>query len=933
MVGRERELSTLTTALDDTVRAGRPGLVLVYGPAGIGKSRLLQEYGRAIAAADRAEDVPPRLVRARCLPVGSSLTYWPLAEALRSVATISLDEPAGSARSKLEAAVTAALGEGGSDPLTTATVHALALTAGIRIPDNALAEMEPAAAAEELGRAWPRFLSALAAKAPFVLAIEDLHWASDELLVMLERILRRSSGPLLVVATARPEFEQEHAGFAAGIENLARVSLRPLTTEQGTTLLNGLLADFDLPDRLRSEVLERVEGNPFFLEEIVRRMIDDGQLVHEGDQWRLTDPSAGVRLPDSVLSLLGARIDALPSSEKRVVQEASVIGRIFWEEPVRQLVGNGEVTAALERLEGRGLVSVRPTSSVHGQIEYIFKHALVRDVAYASLPRRRRARAHADVAAWTETLAGSRGDEFLDLIAHHYGEALLGDDADLAWEGAADRRERARQRAFEAFLAAGNAARQRYHATAAVERHTRALALAMDDEEQGRAHEALGDDHEVAFRGDEAWHHYKIVLNQARRRADDATIARVSLRMGSLGTKWGGFRNPPASEEVEAQIEEGLRAASAPDDLRARLLIEQANFDMFTLEHTPGGRRGAERAGRSLEEAADIARRIEDPDLEFAVEDARSTWHWTSQNRQSALQSLENSLRLLPAVRSRSAQAMGYFQASFGLRTWLADYDRALEVARRAYELGRGLSVHEMMHGTVGMMVPLYRLGRWAEIDPLLDEHLSLYAEEADRKCSSIRGGLALGAVLKAQRGQTDAAAELIDKVGDLSEDPTLADAIAIEGYLALGRDDVARRVAAWLTPERLGSPSHRTLAIVAAAVEVGMALQDWETTAALLPAARRLAVWEPTLAAAADRYEGRKVLVEGDAERGAELLRRAVASYEHLRTPFEEARTREFLADAVDGNERESLLRHALETYELLGAAPHVARVHAALR
>jgi class 3 adenylate cyclase/tetratricopeptide (TPR) repeat protein len=933
MIGRDRELSTLLDALEDTASESHPSLVLVFGPAGLGKSRLLQEFVRAVATREAAGRLSAQVVRTRCLAVGKAVTYWPLAEMLRAVAGVSLDEPAESARAKVEQTVTHALEGSAQREMVATTVHALALTAGIRLPDNPLTELQPAAAAEEMGRAWPRFLSALAAQRPLVIAIEDLHWASSELLVMCERIVRRSSGPVLVVATARPEFEQEHPGFASASEDVSRVTLRPLSTREGDELLDALLSDVELPAKLRAKILQRVEGNPFFLEEILRQMIDEGRLIREGERWRLTDPSALVPLPDTVLSLLASRIDTLPANEKRAVQEASVVGRIFWEEPVRQLVGENGLHEALTGLESRGLVSVRPTSSIRGEVEYIFKHALVRDVAYAGLPRRRRARAHAGVAAWMERMAAERGEEFLDLIAHHYGEAVLGDDADLGWQGEPDERERVRGKAFHAFLAAGSAARQRYEVDTALEHHSRALELAVDEEEQAQAHEALGDDYGAAFRGDEAWRHYSVVLDRVTASHDPATVGRIALRMAGLGTKQGVFKSPPPPADLAQLIGQGLATADERTDLRARLLVERSFLpEVLSDEGLEVPARQPQSGSVHLEEAAEIARGLGDPDLEFMVTSATRYRHEAAGNRDAALASLEQMLQLLPSVRNASWQAFGSFVASSKLRSWLADFERALETGRRVYELGRNLSAHELMHGTTAMMIPLFQLGRWTEMEPLLAEHVALWRDERDRQCGAIRAGPLLGALLRSHQGNAEEARSLLDMTPYHGGSPATPETLAIcpipriddyiETYVNLGEPEVARDIIGDVARLR----SHFALG---AALDIYVALADWDALRTVLAFARERVPWNRLLAPTADRAEGRMLALTGERVAGAALLRRAIADFDALKVSLEAARARELLADAVDDRtERARLLGEALESYEALGATLHARRL-----
>src|SRR5438105_4553158 len=227
---------------------------------------------------------------------------------------------------------------------------------------------------------------------------------------------------------------------------------------------------------------------------------------------------------DPLLALLSARIDALAEFDKRVLQEASVIGRLFWPDPLQRTLGD-EVPSALLSLERRGLITATPTSSLANHSEYAFKHALVRDVAYSSLPKARRARAHAEIAAWIEELAGGRTDEFGELLAFHYVTAAAGEDADLAWSEA--ERKPIREKAFTHLVGAGVQARRRFAIPRSIELHHQAVAVAAGDEERFRALVELGDDNRSGYHGDSARAAYLEALEIARR--TDQSEARTAL--------------------------------------------------------------------------------------------------------------------------------------------------------------------------------------------------------------------------------------------------------------------------------------------------------------------------------------------------------------------------------------------------------------------
>ncbi|HEX5616838.1 MAG TPA: BTAD domain-containing putative transcriptional regulator, partial [Solirubrobacteraceae bacterium] len=327
-VGREHELAVLERLHRTVVEEGRPRLVAVVGDAGAGKSRLVEELLRRISAA-----VPDASIHAgRCLAYGDGLTYWPLRELLWSIAGIALDDSAATAAGKLRALVD----ETAEEPERTA--HALAVSAGIAMADNPLGQLEPESVADEVGLAWPRFASGLAALAPAVMLIEDLHWAEPALLDMVEQLVARSTGPLLIVATARPELLEARPGWARGATQL---TLEPLTHAETRSLVAELLPG--AAPALHDRVVTAAEGNPFFAEELAHHLIDHG-------------PVTDVPIPTTVRAVLAARVDGLPAAEKRALQDAAVVGRSFW---ASSLPATG--AGPLRALEDRGLVITRPT--------------------------------------------------------------------------------------------------------------------------------------------------------------------------------------------------------------------------------------------------------------------------------------------------------------------------------------------------------------------------------------------------------------------------------------------------------------------------------------------------------------------------------------------------------------------------------------------
>jgi class 3 adenylate cyclase/tetratricopeptide (TPR) repeat protein len=940
MVGRDRELGAVLGLLDEATEASEPRLVLMFGPAGIGKSRLVRET--LIGAEQRRGDV--RILRGRCLAAGHGITFWALGEILRAACDISLGDSAEASRDKLREALSSLL-----EPLAMSvseveeTIAALAATANISLPGSPLAGLEPRELADVMARAWPRFVSALADATPVVLVIEDLHWADDRLLEMVEQIGTRATGGVLILATGRPEFAEQHPGFGTA-SGATALTLRPLTDAQSAALVDALLDIEDLPDSLRAEILTRAEGNPFFLEEILRRLIDEGAIVRANDRWVATGSAVHVELPDTIHALLAARIDGLPAEEKRVLQDAAVVGRAFWEAALGGGRGTGDAATLLRNLERRGLVVARPTSTLPGQIEYLFRHALIRDVAYAAVPKARRAIAHAEVGEWIERLAGERLDEMGELVAFHYRSAVEGADADLAWGADPERRETIRRRAFESLLAAGAGARRRFVVGKAIDLHDQALDLAESDAERAMALEELGDDHDSLYHGDDAIDAYERAAEAARAGSPEA-LPSIATKAVLMAQRVGAFQRQPSAEAPETLVNDSMPVAT-DEPMRARLLAARACMSRVW----EGSRLGREQSHlsrdpvpaedriRSAEEAWGMADRLRLPDVAYLASDALVGLHWLNEDFSAYHEVVQRQLALVDTLTSERQRADVFFGAA-AARAELGDFSGSLATALRGLEIARRLSPHEMMHLSFGAMNAAFYLGDWAQVLELLPAHLEAERAEGDVLCTAVRGGPVLGAIVMVHQGRrSEAAAEV--PVENYVEGRRAA---AVGGLLlqyarALGDLDLQRSVAAEIIGAGdLGAPTSRRRPWPFVEESIGelleslALLEDWRQLEVVLPIARRLTAASALVAPITDRSEARLRRYQGDRERALRLMKAALAAFERLRVPFEAARTREELAELEP--ERAAALRaEALVVYERLGAAPHADRVRALL-
>src|SRR5262249_46473525 len=231
---------------------------------------------------------------------------------------------------------------------------AAALASTLSLEQQALPQLDPREQQRELVNAWRALLASLARRSPVVAVVEDLHWADPAMLDILDELVDRLEGPILFVCTARPDLLRVRPDWGGGRRSFTSLPLDALTAEESSLLVSLLLDVDSLPDVTRRGILERSEGNPFFLEEIIRRLIDEELIVHEGGRWFAREEIRAVDLPDSVQAVILARLDLLSAEEKRVAQRAAVIGRFFWDGAVEALTGaNGDLDAVLGTLRRR----------------------------------------------------------------------------------------------------------------------------------------------------------------------------------------------------------------------------------------------------------------------------------------------------------------------------------------------------------------------------------------------------------------------------------------------------------------------------------------------------------------------------------------------------------------------------------------------------
>ena len=688
-LGRERDLAQLDLVAQRAFGERRPQLVTITAPAGTGKSRLVEEF------ADRLPDAGATMATAQCLPYGAAVTFLPLRGLVRGLlgATGDTDLPP-----RLRETFVAA---GHSD----ADATRLAALIGTTLGDAGDSERRDR---EEIFTAWRLLIEALAARGPLVVVFEDLHWASDTLLDLVEHVTTsRTTGPLVMFALARPELLDRRPTWGGGRRNFTSIGLEPLTAEETLRLVSVMTEG--VPGRIADGIVERAGGNPFFVGELVRAY-EELHLAGKRDD--------DIRLPDTVHATVLARIDGLPAVQRSVLEFAAVAGRTARVAAVGALLpelSTAAITDAFDALSERDLVVPQ------GGGAYTFRHIVIREVAYATLPRAERVRAHVRLAHWLEQEAGGHGQELAELIAYHYRQAIALSPGNRVPEGLA---------AASVAAALENAARVAAHAAAfveAAEQLREAMRLSAPAEHL-RQNELLGD---LQLFGDNAINGYAEAFARWRAETDgDPGVgARLLVKRLGVAARWAGSLGQAMEpEEFIALASEARRLLDrAPDPLLEAKFACARGFEM--MRAVPDDRSVLDALAREVEAARALYASRDDIEAESEALDALAALQRTAYGDPEAGLALTRQ-RLAKVDRLSLLERID----AWGVAIWdlvsLGRYDEATDTyrdARRALRAGEPeyMTSHCAAWATYAAML----CGRWDEALTLGDLLISMREE------------------------------------------------------------------------------------------------------------------------------------------------------------------------------------------------------------
>jgi len=723
-VGRDAELELLRATYRRAAAHAEPHVVTIVGEPGVGKTRLVRELWEVLA---EEEPVPLRRT-GRCLAYGDGITYWPIGEVLKEHLGLRDSDRPEEALRKLE----------GREIL------------GLALGLDAARELHPLDARERLHEAVVAFVDELAAERPVVVLVEDVHWAEPDLLDLLERIVAEARAPVVLLATARPELQDHRPGWGAGRRNATVMWLDPLPADDAARMLDEMVPAV-LPAELRELVIDRAEGNPFFLEELVGELVDAGVLEKRDGEWTLGTYQLDFTMPDTVHAVLAARIDRLPPTEKTALQAGAVVGRVFWTSSVVHLLGE---EPDFDLLEERDLIRSNRGSMIVGDREYAIKHALTREVAYASIPKARRGRLHAMLADWLES--GDLGkDEHASLLAYHYSEAVKPEDVDLVWVDAAEELERLRGRAVHWLRRAGELARGRHEMDEAVELFTRATELVDDEHERALLWREIGHAQALRYDGEAFWAAMNRSLDgplDPEERAETYSLLALQTSLRS-----GMWRVRPDRGQIEDWVDRALELAPERSVAHTQALLARAN-----IEPEPG----FEVPDDVLQEAANLAELTGEPELRSYAFGARSHAAFARGAFDEAAAWSERRLELLPEIEDPDHLCEGYESAA-PVAAAVGRFREARRLAELHWKFARRLSAHHRVHSISLGLELADALGDWNTLAGETDRVVDAVAENLTTPCVRNPRGLLLCALAHLCVGNDERAREL-EREGEL---------------------------------------------------------------------------------------------------------------------------------------------------------------------
>lgn len=909
MIGRDGEFALLQGFLQRVIRERKTHLISILGPPGTGKTRLVQELRRSLPSSMLVH-------QGRCLAYGST-SLWAVGEIVRADCGILRSDPLPAVADKLKRRIASLMGdETGEGRQIIAHLASVLAVRGLEV------EASPEGSREELFWALRRYFERLAGQAPLALVFEDLHWGDTELLEFIEYLAQWSAGgPILILCLARPELLEARPGWGGGKRNYTSLFLEPLSSDDTQRLLQELLQTDAVPDAV-AKAVAIAEGNPLFVEEILRMFLDSGGLRRTDGRWEIVG-ALTPSIPPTIQGVITARLDRLGSEEKSILQEAAILGTRFRTGALAHAIGGEESRLApvLHSMQAKDFLVEQEGSQVAGQREFMFRSTMIRDVAYGMLPKSRRSEKHRAYGVWLEQTYRDRAEEFADLLAHHWLQA-----ARLANEiGHSDLWKEAAPNAMRYSLMAGQKAARVYANEQAVTHYQNARELADAlgaDAERVAAIEGLAEVHALQAQWEEASRLYQEALEYHTRKGNAVQQARVQSRIGSTFSGVFDFRQ--ALPHIKAAMEK-LQSEQEETEL-AGVYIQMARTQT-AIGH--------------FKEAEDYARQglqlAERHGLQHQI--AEGEWALgfisTLLGRPDAVGHYERCIEIARKVGDLGWVVQGFAWKAFRHR-WLAEYAHALDAYTQALTTANETNNRSRIAFChIGMGETYFLAGNWAAAAESWRMYLTM-AAEVPAWVEHARAMLAF-----MQGNLTEAlgwAEKFIEHAERRRELTSIVLAVERCAFLYVRSDrhaDASRLLTGALeqfTPMGVIWPAfYHPLA-----AEAALMLQDLQKASAHCDKA---ATYRPLeLKPAVARLHRARGLIDAAQrkwEEAANNLTQTAAIYQEIGQPYDRALSLEALADvyerrasAGDRDHAAQLRAEAVKIYQQLGAAFEVRRL-----
>jgi predicted ATPase len=814
MVGRHLELTLLHASYARVQAERRPHLITILGTPGVGKSRLVREFINreqelAKSASSSGRVAAPLVLTGRCLSYGEGITYWPLIEILRTLLHSQESDTTEMFQQRfvdfLHDTFARAKNNESAEQIAETLLRQIGRNVAIHqnqssnepgYVERSRPGPQPAIRAGNLKqnrtqgtllRAWRVLFETLAELQPLIIVVDDLQWADEALLELLEYLTDRiTTVPILFLCPARPDFLEQHREWGGGHRNFTAIELDALTREESSELVDTLLNTSDLPEALRNTILSRAEGNPFFVEEIVRMFVDQGVLVLKKEQtpgstsWNIAYTGHTVleepgqqstiehldenalnnhmlvplpHVPDTIQGVLAARIDLLAPTEKVILQHGSVIGRTFWLSTLLEMVEHlpqSTVLEALASLIRRDFITetrTQNTSPLKGDRVFAFKHILIRDVVYNNIPRQRRSYEHAHIAHWFEEQTESQQTDFIELIAYHYQRALATwssrstvsmikiepvkhTDKPPVYLSRAD----LRKRAITYLTRTGDQALHRYAGLHALQAYDDAFDLLAEGHAEplikSQMLTRIAEAQTQQGNLDEALRQSRNALKLATTEgvtADNAHLLKLYEHLSLLATRWyGRLDTPPNMQEIREYINAGLHILAGTPTSRQYIafLTYEAFWYIRQMDEAPQEKKNEliEQALQSGHCALRMAEELNNPRTLSLTLDAMGLIYLANHSYAKAREMQEKRLQLVALISDK--EELYDLYASLGAAYEQVDeYASALTCYGQAWSNARAMeSAPMVLNSMVKRMRAWRRWNRWDNARQVAEE-------------------------------------------------------------------------------------------------------------------------------------------------------------------------------------------------------------------